>query len=131
MGCLNRRFGVPQLDGGTVRLPYIIGLSRALDLIMTGRPVYAEEAEAIGLANRVVSKGKALETAVEIAELISTFPMDSLIAERKSVYNAVFNAESFHGALEYEYRRGCKLKIVKDAITGSKKFVNGAGRKGS
>lgn len=98
---------------------------------MTGRPVDAKEAQNIGLANRVVPKGKALETAVELANLISTYPMDSLIAERKSVYNAVFNAESFHGALEYEYRRGCKLKIVKDAIAGSKKFVDGAGRKGS
>ena len=112
-------------------MPYIIGLGRALDLIMTGRPVNAQEAEAIGLANRVVPKGKAVETAIKMANLISTFPMDSLIAERKSVYNAVFNADSFHGALAYEHRRGCKLKIMRDAITGSKKFVEGAGRKGS
>ena len=112
-------------------MPYIIGLSRALDLIMTGRPVGAEEAKAIGLANRVVPKGKTLEEAVKLAKMIARFPREAMIAERKAVFYAMFNAESFYDALTYEHSKGVKLKTIKDSIEGAKQFLKGKGRKGS
>ena len=112
-------------------MPYIVGLSHALDLIMTGRPVDAKEAFAIGLANRVVPKGQAVEEAIKIATRISRFPREALIAERKSVFYSVFNAESFYDALTYEHSKGVKLQIVKDSISGAKDFLKGKGRKGS
>lgn len=123
--------GVPLLDGGTARLPYIVGLSRALDLIMTGRPVSAKEALSMGLVNRVVPEGKAVEEAIKLAKLITRFPGESLIAERKSVFYAMFNAESFYDALTYEHSKGVKLGTVKDSIKGAKEFLKGKGRKGS
>ncbi|XP_029195776.1 enoyl-CoA hydratase EchA19-like [Acropora muricata] len=131
MGIFNRRFGVPLLDGGTARLPYIVGLSRALDLIMTGRPVSATEAHSMGLVNRVVPKGKAVEEAIKLAQLISRFPSDSLIAERKAVFYAMFNAESFNDALTYEHTKGVKLGAIQDSIKGAREFLQGKGRKGS
>ena len=123
--------GVPLLDGGTARLPYIIGLSRALDLVMTGRPVDAREAHSIGLANRVVPKGKAVDEAVKLAKMLARFPRESLISDRKSVFYSTFNAESFFDALKYEYSKGVKLKTMKDSIEGAKQFLQGKGRKGS
>ncbi|XP_015750492.1 PREDICTED: probable enoyl-CoA hydratase echA8, partial [Acropora digitifera] len=123
--------GVPLLDGGTARLPYIVGLSRALDLIMTGRPVSATEAHSMGLVNRVVPKGKAVEEAIKLAQLISRFPSDSLIAERKAVFYAMFNAESFNDALTYEHTKGVKLGAIQDSIKGAREFLQGKGRKGS
>ena len=123
--------GVPLLDGGSVRLPYIVGLSRALDLIMTGRPVTAKEAQSMGLVNRVVPNGKAVEEAIKLAKLITRFPQDSLIAERKSVFYSVFNAESFYDALTYEHSKGVKLHTIKDSIKGANEFLEGKGRKGS
>ncbi|CAH3029558.1 unnamed protein product [Porites evermanni] len=131
MGIFNRRFGVPLLDGGTARLPYIVGLSRALDLIMTGRPVSAQEAYSMGLVNRVVPNGKALDEAIKLAKLIARFPQESLITERKSVYYSVFNAESFYDALSYEHSKGVKVQTIKDSIKGAKEFLEGKGRKGS
>lgn len=119
------------MDGGTARLPYIVGLSRALDLIMTGRPVGAEEAINMGLVNRVVPKGKALEEAVKLAKLITRFPREAMISERKAVFYSMFNAESFYDALMYEHQQGIKLKTIKDSIEGAKQFLQGMGRKGS
>ncbi|EDO31779.1 predicted protein [Nematostella vectensis] len=130
-GFFNRRFGVPLVDGGAVRLPYLIGLSRALDLIMTGRAVKAQEAIEIGLVNRVVPKGKAIEEAIKIAEKISRFPQESLKADRKTAFYSTFNADSFYDALTYEYRKGVKIPIVRDAIAGAQQFQQGMGKKGS
>ena len=86
IGCLERRWGVPLIDGGTYRLPQIVGLGRALDLILTGREVGAEEAERIGFVNRVVPDGEALSTAVSLAGEIAWFPWLGVVNDRKSVY---------------------------------------------
>ncbi|KAK3708847.1 hypothetical protein QZH41_016276 [Actinostola sp. cb2023] len=130
-GFFNRRFGVPLLDGGAVRLPYIIGLSRALDLIMTGRAVHSDEALHIGLANRVVPNGSAVEEAIKLATQISKFPQDALKADRKTAFYSAYNADSFYDALTYEYRKGVKLPTIKDSIAGAQKFQSGIGKKGS
>jgi enoyl-CoA hydratase len=86
LGCLERRWGVPLIDGGTCRLPQIVGLGRALDLILTGREIGAEEAERIGFVNRVVPDGQALPTAVALAAEIAAFPRLGVVNDRKSVY---------------------------------------------
>ncbi|HTN80150.1 MAG TPA: crotonase/enoyl-CoA hydratase family protein [Acidimicrobiales bacterium] len=89
LGCLERRYGVPLVDGGTVRLPRIVGLGRALDLILTGREIDVEEAFAIGLVNRVTPPGRALDTAIEIAEQIAASPWPAVVHDRLSVYESI------------------------------------------
>jgi len=86
IGCLERRWGVPLIDGGTYRLPQIVGLGRALDLILTGREIGAEEAERIGFVNRVVADGHALTAAIELAGEIAAFPWLGVVNDRRSVY---------------------------------------------
>jgi enoyl-CoA hydratase len=88
-GCLERRWGVPLVDGGTYRLPRIVGLGRALDLILTGREFDAEEAERIGFANRVVPAGTALTAAVELGAQIAAFPWTCVVNDRQSVYDGL------------------------------------------
>lgn len=88
-GCLERRWGVPLVDGGTYRLPRIVGLGRALDLILTGREFGAEEAERIGFVNRVVDDGDALAAAVALAGEIATFPWRCVVSDRQSVYDGL------------------------------------------
>jgi enoyl-CoA hydratase len=88
-GCLERRWGVPLVDGGTYRLPRIVGLGRALDLILTGREFDAEEAERIGFVNRVVQAGTALDAAVELAAQIASFPWTCVVSDRRSVYDGL------------------------------------------
>ncbi|MEO6628062.1 MAG: crotonase/enoyl-CoA hydratase family protein [Aquihabitans sp.] len=87
-GCLERRWGVPLIDGGTVRLPRIVGLGRALDLILTGREFDATEAERIGFVTRLVADGTALQAAVEVAETIATSPWPAVVHDRQSVYES-------------------------------------------
>ncbi|XP_016396243.1 2,3-dehydroadipyl-CoA hydratase-like isoform X1 [Sinocyclocheilus rhinocerous] len=130
MGVFCRRFGVPLIDGGTVRLPQLIGLSRALDLILTGRPVKAQEALTFGLANRVVPDGQALQVALELAEQVSAFPQLCLRADRDSAYHAVFDSSSFTQSMQYEFDHGLPV-IVAEAVTGATKFTLGAGRGGT
>ena len=86
IGCLERRWGVPLIDGGTYRLPQIVGLGRALDLILTGREIGAEEAERIGFVNRVVPDGQALTTAIALAAEIASYPWRGVVNDRRSVY---------------------------------------------
>lgn len=102
LGVFNRRFGIPLIDGGTVHLPRLIGLSRALDLILTGRPVNAAEAHAIGLAHRVVPKGTSREAAESLAEEIAACPQAALKADRRSALDQF--EYSVDTALEHELR---------------------------
>jgi enoyl-CoA hydratase len=127
LGVFNRRWGVPLVDGGTVRLPRLIGLSRALDLILTGRPVGAEEALQMGLANRVVPKGKALESALELAHQIAAFPRSCLQGDRMSAIEQFDLA--FEKALANELKHG-QTAIQREAVAGAKRFAEGFGRHG-
>ena len=86
IGCLERRWGVPLIDGGTYRLPQIVGLGRALDLILTGREIGAEEAERMGFVSRVVPDGQALATALALAAEIASYPWRGVVNDRRSVY---------------------------------------------
>jgi enoyl-CoA hydratase len=88
-GCLERRWGVPLMDGGTQRLPRIVGLGRALDLVLTGREVDADEAFAMGLVNRVVPDGSAVATAVELGAAIAAFPQRCVVSDRRCVYDGL------------------------------------------
>jgi len=89
IGCLERRWGVPLIDGGTQRLPRIVGLGRALDLVLTGRAVDADEAFAMGLVNRVVDDGTALATARELAHEIAAFPWRCVVSDRACIYEGL------------------------------------------
>jgi enoyl-CoA hydratase len=126
LGVFCRRWGVPLIDGGTVRLPRLVGLSRALDLILTGRPVYAQEALQIGLAHRVVPSGSALEAATALAQQLAAFPQDCMRADRLSALSAFEGSEE--QALAGEFARG--LAVVGEAVAGAQRFRDGAGRHG-
>ena len=129
MGVFCRRWGVPLIDGGTVRLPRLIGHSRALDLILTGRPVAAEEALAMGLANRVVADGQALPAALELAEQLAGFPQNCLRSDRLSAYEQ-WDLE-FTAAMANEFRRGIEVVESRETLEGATRFAGGAGRHGS
>lgn len=128
-GVFCRRWGVPLIDGGTVRLQAVVGLGRALDMILTGRGVSAQEALAMGLANRVVLKGKALEEATKIAQQLVTFPQGCMNVDRESCYYACYHASSFEDALGHEYDNGVKV-IDSESAKGAAQFSGGAGRHG-
>nr|XP_061810191.1 enoyl-CoA hydratase EchA19-like [Nerophis lumbriciformis] len=129
MGVFCRRFGVPLIDGGTVRLPRLIGLSRALDMILTGRPIGAQEALAYGLANRVVPDGEGLQAALQIAEQISSFPQECMRVDRSSAIYSCYEASSFTQAMQYETDHG-EAVILSEAVAGATKFTTGTGRGG-
>jgi enoyl-CoA hydratase/carnithine racemase len=121
---------VPLIDGGTVRLQAVIGLGRAMDMILTGRAVGAAEALAMGLANRVVPKGKAVEEAMKIAEQLLRFPQLCMNRDRQSAYYAAYEAKSFEDALKYEFANGQEV-LKKESLGGAKRFAGGLGRSGS
>eukprot|EP00050_Salpingoeca_kvevrii_P019893 m.91843 g.91843 ORF g.91843 m.91843 type:complete len:254 (+) comp8619_c0_seq2:1925-2686(+) len=123
-GVYCRRFGVPLIDGGTVRLPALIGYSRAMDMILTGRSVKAEEAHQFGLANRVVDPGQALSEAMSIAESIASFPNKCMLADRASAEYATFAASSKDDALAHEFQQGCK--VLSESVAGAQNFVKGS-----
>ncbi|XP_321371.4 putative enoyl-CoA hydratase/isomerase YngF [Anopheles gambiae] len=130
LGFFNRRFGVPLIDGGTVRLPALIGLSRALDLILTGRTVTAKEALDIGLVNRVVAVGAGLGQAYNLAMSIAKYPQLCIRHDRDAAYYGTFSAESFEQALERE-AANVTVELLQEAKEGADKFRQGIGRGGS
>jgi enoyl-CoA hydratase len=127
-GCFERRFGVPLIDGGTQRLPRIVGLGRALEMILTGRPVSANEALTFGLANEVVPRGQSLKRAVELGHMLATFPQTCLRNDRQAVYIGL--SKELTEGLRLEAALGAETIRSGEAATGSKQFQAGKGRKG-
>jgi enoyl-CoA hydratase len=128
LGVFCRRWGVPLIDGGTVRLPRIVGHGHAMDLILTGRPVGAAEALAMGLVNRVVPRGAARAVAEALAEEIAAFPQDCLRADRRSACEQWGLTED--EALRDEFARGRAVLESGESAAGATRFVGGAGRGG-
>ncbi|MEM9179539.1 MAG: crotonase/enoyl-CoA hydratase family protein [Pseudomonadota bacterium] len=126
-GVFCRRWGVPLIDGGTVRLPRLIGQSRAMDMILTGRPVAAEEALSFGLANRVVPEGQTLAAALEIAEQLAGFPQACMRNDRLSAIAQW--GMPIEAALEYEAEIG-RDSLRAGAADGAGRFASGRGRGG-
>ena len=126
-GVYCRRWGVPLIDGGTVRLPRIVGHSRAMDMILTGRPVTADEAFTFGLVNRVVGMGKSRSEAERIVEEIAAFPQECMRADRKSAINQW--SLPLDGALEMEGREAHFI-LEREAFSGAQRFASGRGRGG-
>jgi enoyl-CoA hydratase len=127
LGVFCRRWGVPLIDGGTVRLPRIVGLGRALDLILTGRAVGADEALAIGLANRVVDDGQARAAAEALARELAALPQVCLRNDRQSAYDSL--DVDFATAMRREFELG-QASLAADALAGARRFTDGAGRHG-
>ena len=128
-GVFCRRWGVPLIDLGTIRLPRLIGQSRAMDLILTGRPVDAHEALAIGLANRLVPKGQALAAALELAAQLSAFPQTCLRNDRASAL-AQWSLD-WDAATRHEVRLGRQTLASGESQSGAARFASGAGRHGA
>ncbi|WP_255198780.1 crotonase/enoyl-CoA hydratase family protein [Halorarius litoreus] len=126
-GCFERRFGVPLVDGGTQRLPRVVGLGRALDMILTGRAVDAATAERWGLATRVVEPGDAREAAVDLGKRIAEFPQETVLTDRAAVYDGIgttlergLGVEGWHGS-----------RALQTAMAGADRFAGGEGRGGA
>lgn len=128
LGVFCRRWGVPLIDGGTVRLPQIIGLGRALDLILTGRPVGAAEALGMGLANRVVATGQARAQAEALAHELAALPQATMHSDRASAFNSM--GRSLEDAMEFEFRVGLE-SLQAGGAADVARFVAGAGRGGA
>jgi enoyl-CoA hydratase len=128
LGIFNRRFGVPLVDGGTVRLARIAGQGLAMDMILTGRAVQAEEAARRGLVDRLVKPGSALSDAVLLAKRIASFPQQGLRNDRQSLIQQW--GLPLEQALANELRLGKQTMESGEALQGARRFSEGAGRKG-
>ena len=126
-GVYRRRWGVPLIDGGTVRLPRLIGHGRAMDMILTGRPVNADEALEIGLANQVVNVGKSRSEAERLAREIAAFPQECMKADRHSAINQW--SFSMEEALQIEGKAAYSI-LEREAFAGAERFASGRGRGG-
>ncbi|HSR93576.1 MAG TPA: crotonase/enoyl-CoA hydratase family protein [Solirubrobacterales bacterium] len=125
-GLFERRWGVPLVDGGTQRLPRVIGMGRALELILTGRPVEADEAQRIGLVNQLAEPGRHLDRALELAERIASFPQETMLADRRAAIEG-FGLPLEDGiALEHKLGR----ETLHIAVEGAGRFAAGEGRHG-
>jgi enoyl-CoA hydratase len=125
-GFFERRWGVPLVDGGTQRITRILGMGRALELILTGRPVEVEEAERIGLVNEVVAAGTHLERALELAEKIAAFPQETMLADRRAAIEGAGLPLAEGLALEHRLGR----ETLPAAVRGAARFAAGEGRHG-
>jgi enoyl-CoA hydratase len=128
-GVFCRRWGVPLIDGGTVRLPRLVGASRALDMILTGRPVGAREALEWGLANRVVARGKAREEAEALAARVASFPQQCMRSDRRSALEQW--ALPLEAAIARELALGMETIASGETVEGAARFAKGAGRHGA
>lgn len=126
-GCFERRWGVPLVDGGTQRLPQVVGMGRALEMILSGRPVEADEAERIGLVNELTQPGQHLDRALELAERIASFPRETMLSDRRAVLEGA--GMSLAEGLELERRVG--REVLEVAARGAARFAGGEGRGGS
>jgi enoyl-CoA hydratase len=126
-GVFCRRWGVPLIDGGTIRLPRLIGQSRAMDMILTGRGVDAAEAHAIGLANRVVPKGQARQAAEQLAAELAALPQQCMRSDRLSMLSQWGMSEA--DAIDFEF--GSLSRVAAEALEGAGRFAAGAGRHGA
>jgi len=129
-GVYCRRWGVPLIDGGTVRLPRLIGHSQAMDLILTGRGVSGEEALRMGLANRIVPRGTALDSARELAQQLAALPQGCLRSDRLSAYEQWDLADA-RAALANEFEHGLAVIRSGETVAGAQRFASGAGRHGA
>ncbi len=125
-GLFERRWGVPLVDGGTQRLPRVVGMGRALELILTGRPVEAEEAHRIGLVNEIAEPGRHLERALELAERIAAFPQETMLADRQAAIEGFGLSLADGIALEHKLGR----ETLRIAAEGAARFAAGQGRHG-
>ena len=126
-GVYCRRWGVPLIDGGTVRLPRLVGMGKAMEIILTGRKVPAEEAYRIGLAEKIVPHGKAREAAEDMAQEIARFPQECVRADRLSAYRAW--GRSVREGLESEWATSARI-VKAEGIRGATRFAEGKGRHG-
>lgn len=126
LGFPERRFGVPLIDGGTQRLPRVVGLGRALDMILTGRMVAAEEALGMGLLNEIVEPGRHLERALELAEALARFPQETMLSDRRAALEGI--GLTFEEGLRLEAEVG--FEVFEVAQRGAARFAAGEGRGG-
>jgi enoyl-CoA hydratase len=125
-GCFERRWGVPLVDGGTQRLPRVVGMGRALEMILTGRPVEAKEAGRIGLINELTKPGQHLERALALAERIASFPQETMLSDRRATLEGA--AMPLAEGLELERQVG--REVLEVAVRGAARFAGGEGRGG-
>lgn len=125
-GCFERRWGVPLIDGGTQRLPRVVGMGRAMEMILTGRPVEAEEAQRIGLVTEIVEPGRHLERSLQLAEKLAGFPQETMLSDRRATLEGA--GQPLVTGLDLEHRLGREVLDV--AAAGASRFAGGAGRHG-